>query len=57
MKYHYKTTWIVRVDGRCFEESRTEERRDEIVPILQRLYPDSEVTAERKRTRVYEKVR
>lgn len=57
MKYHYKTTWIIRVDGRYFEESKTEERRDEILPILKQLYPESEVTAERKRTRVYEKVR
>lgn len=57
MKYHYKTTWLIWVGDRCFEESKTEERRDEIVPILKQLYPDLEIRAERKRTRVYEKVR
>jgi len=54
-KYHYRTFWRVRVDGRVYEDSKTEERRDEIVPILKQLYPDSEVTVERKRERVYER--
>ena len=44
-------TYIVRVDGRCFEESKTEERKDEIVGILKQVYPDSEITVEKKRSR------
>lgn len=52
MTYKYKTTWLVRVDGRVFEESKTEERKNEIVEILARLYPSAEITAEVKRTRV-----
>ena len=31
------------VDGRLFEISHTEQRKDEIVPILKQLYPDSEI--------------
>ena len=33
-KYKIKKTWLVRVDGRVFEESKTEERKNEIVEIL-----------------------
>lgn len=51
MTYKYKTTWLVRVDGRVFEESKTEDRRDEIMGILRNLYPGAEITSERKRTR------
>jgi len=51
-KYKIKKTWLVRVDGRVFEESKTEERKNEIVEILAGLYPNAEITAEAKRTRV-----
>lgn len=51
-KYKIKKTWLVRVDGRVFEESKTEERKNEIVEILTKLYPSAEITAEVKRTRV-----
>ena len=46
-----KTTWMVRVNGRWFEESRTEERKNEIVEILRQVYPTAEITVEVKRTR------
>ena len=39
--------YVVRVDGRVFEISNSKERRDEIVEILKRLYPNSKITATR----------
>ena len=41
--------YVIRVNGRVFEISKTKERRDEIMEILRRLYPDAEITATRKR--------
>ena len=41
--------YVVRVNGRAYEESRTKERRDEIVSILKSLYPGAEITVENKR--------
>lgn len=38
--------YIVRVNGRVFECSKTEERKDEIVAILKGIYPDAEITVE-----------
>ncbi len=52
-KYKYVTKYEIRVNGRLFEFSKTKERRDEIVPILEQMYPDAEITAEPKRERVY----
>ncbi len=52
-KYKYITKYEIRVNGRLFEFSKTKERRDEIVPILEQMYPDAEITAEPKRERVY----
>ena len=43
-----KTVYVVRVNGRVFEESKTKERRDEIMEILQGLYPGATITSERK---------
>lgn len=54
-KYHYVTKYEIRVNGRLFEESKTKERRDEIVPLLEQFYPDAEITATPKRERVYER--
>lgn len=42
-------TYIVRVNGRFYEESKTKARRDEIVQILKQVYPDAEITVENKR--------
>lgn len=42
-------TYYVRVNGRVFEESKTEERRDEIVEILRSMYPNANITVEKKR--------
>lgn len=52
-KYKYITKWEVRVDGRIFELSKTEERKNEIVPILKSFYPNAEITATKKRERKY----
>jgi hypothetical protein len=41
--------YIVRVNGRVFEESKTKERRDEIVEILRGFYPGATITATAKR--------
>ena len=41
--------YTVRIDGRVFEISKTEERKNEIVEILKQIYPESEVTVERTR--------
>jgi len=38
--------YVVRVNGRVFEISKTKERRDEIVEILKQIYPGAEITAE-----------
>lgn len=51
-KYKIRKTWLVRINGRVFEESKTEERRDEILDILHGMYPDAEISSEIKRTRV-----
>ena len=40
--------YLVRVNGRVFEESKTEERKYEIVKILKELYPNAEITVEKK---------
>lgn len=48
-----QTYYIVRVNGRVFEESKTVERKDEIMEILTQMYPNAEVTAEKKRRKVY----
>lgn len=53
MKYRMETVYIVRVDGRMFETSKTKERRDEIVEALKQIYVGSEITAEEKRRRAY----
>ena len=37
--------YIIRVNGRVFEKSKTKERRDEIVKILKNLYPGAKITA------------
>lgn len=52
-KYKMRKFWRVRVDGRVFEDSKTEERKDEIVDILKRGFPNSEISVEVKRERVY----
>ena len=39
--------YIIRVDGRVFEKSKTKERKDEMVEILKNLYPGKEITVER----------
>ena len=39
----------VRVDGRLFEISKNEERKEEIVKILKQVYPDSEITVKATR--------
>lgn len=52
-KYKYITKWEVRVNGRLFEFSKTEERKNEIVPILKSVYPDAEITATKKKERKY----
>lgn len=44
--------YIVRVNGRVFEFSKTEERKEEIVKILKDVYPGAEITAEKKRGNV-----
>lgn len=41
--------YVVRVNGRVFEHSLTEARRDEIVGILKQVYPGSEITVEERR--------
>lgn len=38
--------YVVRVDGRVFEISKSESRKDEIVKILQETFPESEVTVD-----------
>lgn len=49
-KYGYKRKLIkefkIFVDGRCFEISKSEQRRDEIIPILKNMYSQSEITFE-----------
>lgn len=52
-KYKYITKYEIRVDGRLFEFSKTEERRDEIVPLLHQFYPNAEITAVPKKERIY----
>jgi hypothetical protein len=44
-----KMTYLVRVNGRVFEESKTEERKNEIVEILRSMYTNAEITVEKKR--------
>lgn len=39
----------VRVDGRLFEISKNEERKEEIVKILKQVYPDAEITVKATR--------
>jgi len=39
------TEWEIRVGGRVFEISKSEERRDEILEILAKLYPGEDVSA------------
>ena len=41
--------YIVKVDGRVFEKSKTKERRDEIVKILRSLYPNTKITVKYRR--------
>ena len=52
-KYKYITKYEIRVDGRLFEFSKTEERRDEIVPLLHQFYPNAEITAVPKKESIY----
>ena len=44
-----QTYYIVRVNGRVFMEARTVERKDELVEILTQMYPNAEITTEKKR--------
>lgn len=37
----------VRVNGRVFEYSKTKERKDEIVKILEEMYPNAEIKVRR----------
>ena len=50
-RYGYKKSLVkefkVYVNGRLFEISHTEDRKNEIVPILTDLYRGSEVTVEK----------
>ena len=46
-KFHFE--YLVRVSGRPFEVSPDVARRDEIIQLLKSLYPDSEITYERRR--------
>ena len=46
-KFHFE--YLVRVSGRPFEVSPDVTRRDEIIQLLKGLYPDCEITYERRR--------
>lgn len=46
-KFHFE--YLVRVSGRPFEVSPDVARRDEIIQLLKSLYPDTEITYERRR--------
>lgn len=52
-KFKYIKQWEVRVNGRLYEFSKTEERKNEIIPILKSVYPTAEVTATEKKVRQY----
>lgn len=56
MKRSYKmvTKWHVRVNGRVFQITDSEARKDELVnELLPQFYPGADITAEVKRERRY----
>lgn len=52
-KYKMAKVYYIRVNGRCFQTTEKEERRDELLDILPRMYPTAEITCETKRERRY----
>ena len=51
MENKTKFGYLVRVSGRPFEVSPDKARRDEIISILKSMYPDKEITFERRKIR------
>ena len=49
MENKTKFGYLVRVSGRPFEVSPDVTRRDELIQLLKSLYPDCEITYERRR--------
>ena len=56
-KYKMVKEYYIRVDGRCFDITEKEERKDELLELLPKFYPNSEITWELKRKRQYYYVR
>ena len=52
-KYKMVTKWYIRVNGRVFEVTEKETRRDELVEILPGFYPGAVIETEAKRERRY----
>lgn len=52
-KYKYKTYYFIRVDGRVFEKCYTKERTEILPKILKDLSPNSTITVEKHRERIY----
>lgn len=52
-KYKMATVYYIRVNGRVYERTEKETRRDELLEILPRLFLDAEITVEAKRERRY----
>lgn len=48
-KYKMVKVYHVRVDGRTFQTTEKEERRDELLELLPKFYPNSEITCDTKR--------
>jgi len=52
-KYKMITFWYIRVNGRVFQRTENEARKNELLDILPGFYPGAEIIAESKRERRY----
>lgn len=51
--YKMIKTYTVRVNGRAFQKTESESRRDELLDLLPGFYPGAVITVETKRERKY----
>lgn len=52
-RYKMVTIYSVWVNGRCFQTTEKEERRDELMELLPQFYPGAEISWEAKKERRY----
>lgn len=52
-KYQYATWYLIRVDGRLFEETKSIDRANEVAELLARTWTNAEINIEAKKRREY----